>query len=79
MRTTLDVDDDVLLAVKELARARGVSAGRALSDLARAGLGAASRFPAGEVDDVLGFAPIRSRGGVVTDQVVEQIREAEGI
>jgi hypothetical protein len=38
MRTTLDVDDDVLQAAKELAEARGVTAGKALSDLARAGL-----------------------------------------
>lgn len=35
MRTTLDIDEDVLLAVKELARAQGSSAGRVLSDLAR--------------------------------------------
>lgn len=35
MRTTLDIDDDVLLAVKELARAQGTSAGRVISDLAR--------------------------------------------
>lgn len=38
MRTTLDLDDDVLQAAKELAEARGVTAGKALSDLARAGL-----------------------------------------
>lgn len=38
MRTTLDVDDDVLQAAKELAEARGVTAGKALSDLARVGL-----------------------------------------
>lgn len=37
MRTTLDIDDDVLLAAKELARAQGQTAGRVLSDLARKG------------------------------------------
>ena len=38
MRTTLDIDDDVLQAAKEIAAARGVTAGRALSELARRGL-----------------------------------------
>ena len=35
MRTTLDIDRDLLLAAKELARQRGVSTGKVLSDLAR--------------------------------------------
>ena len=38
MRTTLDIDDDVLQAAKELASVRGRTAGQTLSDLARAGL-----------------------------------------
>ncbi|MDX1643630.1 MAG: antitoxin [Thermoanaerobaculia bacterium] len=38
MRTTLRIDDDVLSAAKILAEQRGVSVGRALSDLARKGL-----------------------------------------
>ena len=38
MRTTLDIDDDVLQAVKELAEARGVTAGQALSTLVRQAL-----------------------------------------
>jgi hypothetical protein len=38
VRTTLDLDDDVLQAVKELAEARGLTAGKALSNLARAAL-----------------------------------------
>ena len=37
MRTTLDIDEDVLQAAKELASARG-TAGRVLSELARRGL-----------------------------------------
>ena len=35
VRTTLDIDDDVLQAVKELAEVRGVTAGQALSALVR--------------------------------------------
>ena len=38
MRTTLDIDDDVLQAAKELAQARRKTAGQVLSDLARKGL-----------------------------------------
>jgi hypothetical protein len=38
MRTTLDLDEDVLQAAKELAAARGTTAGRVVSELARRGL-----------------------------------------
>ena len=38
MRTTLDIDDDVLQVAKEIAANRRTSAGRVLSELARQGL-----------------------------------------
>lgn len=38
VRTTLDIDDDVLQAAKELADLRGSTAGRMLSELARRGM-----------------------------------------
>lgn len=38
MRTTLNLDTDILRAVKELARLRGATAGQVLSELARAAL-----------------------------------------
>lgn len=38
MRTTLDLDDDVLLAAKELAAARRTTTGKVVSELARKGL-----------------------------------------
>lgn len=38
MRTTLDIDEDVLAAAKELARAEGRTIGEVISDLARKGL-----------------------------------------
>jgi hypothetical protein len=38
MRTTLDLDDAVLAAAKELAAARNSSTGAVISDLARKGL-----------------------------------------
>ena len=42
MRTTIDIDDDILQAAKELAASRGLSAGRVISDLARQGLARSS-------------------------------------
>lgn len=38
MRTTLDIDDEVLRAAKELAAQRGETAGKVLSELARQAL-----------------------------------------
>ena len=38
VRTTLDIDDDVLQAAKELADFRGLTAGKVLSELARKGM-----------------------------------------
>lgn len=38
MRTTLEIDDDVISAARELARLKGQGLGRAISDLARRGL-----------------------------------------
>jgi len=43
MRTTLEIDDDVLLAAKELAAAQGSTAGKVLSELARKALGPSRR------------------------------------
>lgn len=38
MRTTLDLDADILMAAKEIAAARGLTAGRVVSDLVRKAL-----------------------------------------
>ena len=38
MRTTLDLDEDVLQAAKELAEVRGLTAGKVVSDLVRKAL-----------------------------------------
>lgn len=46
MRTTLDIDDDVLLAAKELAEVQKSTVGKVLSDLARKALGPARKSAA---------------------------------
>ena len=43
MRTTMDIDDDVLQAAKEIAASQGSTAGKVLSDLARKGLAPAKQ------------------------------------
>ena len=43
VRTTLDIDPDVLQAAKELAEHRGTTAGKVLSDLARKALASRTR------------------------------------
>ena len=45
MRTTLDIDDDVLQAAKELAGNRRKTTGKVLSDLARQALEPRGRQP----------------------------------
>jgi len=76
MRTTLDIDDDVLQAAKERARQANSTAGRVISDLARRALTAlpqASAVP--EPDAVYGFKPLAPRGGIVTNELIDRLRE----
>jgi hypothetical protein len=75
MRTTLDIDDDVLQVAKELASARGSTAGKVLSELARKAL-----EPAGSARLVNGVPvlPRRARDAErPTMQRVGELREPE--
>lgn len=83
MRTTLDISDDILLAAKELARRLGSSAGQVISDLARQGLArqATHEREPGENTQLaaeLGFDPLPHRGGVVTNALIDDLRERDG-
>lgn len=72
MRTTLDIDDDVLHAVKDRARDERRSAGAVLSDLARRAL----TEPAPEAtESFMGFLPLPKRGGIVTNELIDQLRD----
>ena len=77
MRTTLDIDDDVLQAAKERAGREGSTAGKVISDLARRALTSVPAQPAGvrEPKPVYGFRPLRHRGGVVTNELIDKLRE----
>ena len=78
MRTTLDIADDVLFAVKERARREKRSAGEVLSELAREGLlrGPTARAVAGE-GSFFGFEPLPRRGPAVSNELVDRLREDE--
>jgi hypothetical protein len=77
MRTTLDIDDDVLRAAKELARREKSTAGEVISRLARAALRAESPSAASEPEEFLGFRPFPRRGGVVTNEIIDRLREED--
>lgn len=73
MRTTLDIDEDVLLAVKDLSRQRRVSAGRLLSDLARQTMTAT--VTAQRERNGVPIFPVRPGAGIVTMELVNRLRD----
>ena len=77
MRTTLDIDDDILEAAKALARQSDRTAGAVLSDLARRALTTAPQRPGTGIAEkgVGGFVPFKSRGGLVTNEQIDRLRE----
>jgi hypothetical protein len=79
MRTTLDIDDDVLLAAKELARRQRSTAGVVLSELARQGLRAPASSSALSPASFFGFRPFSSRGAPVSDETIDRLRDEAGI
>lgn len=79
MRTTLDIDDDVLAAAKELSRRQHISAGEMVSRLLRQALAGQPQAPATGSPGVGGFRPFVSRGLLVTGDKVDDLRDAEGV
>ena len=98
MRTTLNIDEDVYCAVKEIARERSRTCGAVVSDLLRAALADGERGGAGqpqyageplceldgeddrdELDKELGLYPFPKRGGVVTNELVNRLRDEAGV
>jgi len=76
MRTTLDIDQDVLLAAKEIAGRSERTAGAVISEMFRRGLHAAP--PAGPSPGrnvAAGFEVLPANGRVVTDELVRRLRD----
>ena len=91
MRTTLDIDDDVLAAAKSLAKAANTTAGRIISDTMRRAIqnGLAELRPltseqtgklkVAEPPAVYGFKALTSSGQhIVTPDMVRSLRDELG-
>lgn len=80
MRTTLDIAEDVLFAVKERARRERRSAGEVLSDLAREAMTRppSRALPTAEEESFFGFRPFPRRGQVISNELIDRLREEEG-
>jgi hypothetical protein len=78
MRTTLDIEDDVLLAAKEMARREHLSAGQVISRLARQAM-TARATTADSLPTVAGFRPLPAQGALVSNDQVNALRESEGV
>jgi hypothetical protein len=79
MRTTLDIDDDVLLAAKDLAQRRRASAGAIISELARQALmGKALVSGVAEPTARYGFRPKPADGKTVTTVEVQRLIDELG-
>ena len=90
MRTTLDISDDVLFAAKEMARSSGKTMGQVISDLARQAFAqkpdaqtakGAERVAhiVSEPLAVYGIQPLAKRGGVVSNELIDRLRDEEGV
>ena len=81
MRTTLDIADDVLAAVKELARRQGRTAGDVISTLARRALTgpAAATSEVREPPAAYGFKPFAAGDKVVSNELIDELRDREGL
>jgi hypothetical protein len=79
VRTTLSIDDDVLLAVKERALRENRTAGAILSDLARQALTNQYLSDASAVDEFYGFEPLPHRGEAVSNALIGRLRDEEAL
>jgi hypothetical protein len=76
MRTTLDLDDDVLEAARALAAMRKQTMGKVVSELVRQGL----HQPPTRLKNRDGVPVLPKRSGVVvTNEFINRLREEQGI
>lgn len=77
MRTTLDIDDDILAAARELARAEKKTVGQMISELARKALTAPDRSGMAEEGQsgLADWPTLPRRGGIVTSEQVRKIQD----
>jgi Arc/MetJ family transcription regulator len=74
MRTTLDLDDDVLAAARSIAAARKQTMGKVVSDLVRQSLSTRLKKARTGVPQLP-----RRPGVIVTNELIDKLRAEEGI
>lgn len=74
MRTTLDLDEDILLAAKSIANRKGQTIGRVVSDLLRDVFKAKTT---GEVKHGVPLLPVKKNSQLVTMELVNKLRDGE--
>ena len=91
MRTTLDIEDDVLFAAKEIARRDRKPLGQIISELARRAFAQGAVAPgytpppeprppkASERLAAFGIHPLPPRGGIVSNELIDRLRDEEGV
>lgn len=79
MRTTLDIADDVLFAAKELGKKNKQSVGVVITELARQALQSGPIVQHQRPEEFMGFRPLPARGVIITSELINQLREEEGI
>ena len=75
MRTTLDIDEDILRAAKEVAALRRTTTGKILSELARKSLWPPAKTPA--IRNGVPILPSRPGERPVTMEQVNKLRDDE--
>jgi hypothetical protein len=76
MRTTLEIDDDVVQAAREMARLKNQGVDRAISDLARRGL-APEAAPVVELQDGIPVWKHGPRAVAVTSEMMRNLPDDE--
>ena len=88
MRTTLDIADDVLFAAKELARREKKSLGQVISELARRAFALPASGTCPPLPGTMGVAeplaaygihPLPPRGAVISNELIDRLRDEEGV
>jgi hypothetical protein len=78
VRTTLDIADDVMQAVRERARRERKTIGEMISELARRALTTPQEPLSGkEPKAVYGIKPFARRGGIVTNDLINNLRDED--
>jgi hypothetical protein len=76
VRTTLDIADDVLQAARERAKRERKTIGEMISELARRALTAPQEpLSVEEPQSVFGLKPFARRGGIVTNGLIDKLRD----